>query len=309
MVRQSFFVLMIAVSILSSQETFDLTPSSGTIGVSFGRIPETDLASRAGSFESRWLGIDASVPIHRSLTIGDGEGSLQQFTIKGSLRRNTTEFTLLTGTRTISSGWLGGSWISVGASKEFTLFSGSVGYAGEADPGGTKILRFQLLALGTLRISDPLMMMYGASYSAMFGRDLLLPLLGLRWKMGNDWSSSILLPAALSVHYRAGNTVSFTLALSAEGEKIQTENRGDFTGADRSLQWRTAGLLTKLRTRISLSDAFGLTVDLGSLSKRNFSLYSGNDLILKEELMRSRYVSFALRYRFDLYSDDELSIE
>lgn len=169
---------MIAAPFLSSQESVDLTPSSGTIGISFGRIPETDLTSRTGTYESRWFGINASVPIHRSISVGDGEGSLQQFSIKGFLRRNTTEFTLLSGTRTISSGWLGGSWFTVGASKEFYLLSASAGYIGESDPGGTRTLRLRFLALGTLRLSDPLLMMYGASYSALFGRDLLLPLLG-----------------------------------------------------------------------------------------------------------------------------------
>ena len=305
MIKHIVFILFFSVSFLSSQETFNIAPSSGTVGISVGRIPETDLTTRTGTFESRWFGISAAVPVSRSITLQNGEGSLQQFTLTGSLRRNTTEFSLLSGTRTISSGWFGGSWFTVGTSKEFTLLSGSIGYTGESDPGGARTLRLRLLALGTLRLSDPLMMMYGATYSALFGRDLLLPLLGIRWKIADDWSSSFLLPAALSVRYRAGSSVSFTLSVSAAGDRFQTANRGDFSGAANSLQWRTTGIRSLLKTQISLSDAFGLTVDLGSLSKRNISLYSGTDMILKEPLKASRYVSLGLRYRFDTGSDDE----
>jgi hypothetical protein len=309
MLKQILFILFFSISFLSSQESFDITPSSGTVGISFGRIPETDLTTRTGMYESRWFGINASVPVHRSVTIGDGEESLQQFTINASLRRTRTEFTLLTGQRVISGGWLGGSWFTVGASKEFYLVSGSIGYTGETDLGGSRTLRLRFLGIGTVRLSDPLLMMYGASYSALFGKDLLLPLLGIRWKMGEDWSSSFLLPAALSVRYRAGSIVSLALSIAAAGDRVQTANQGDFPGAANSLQWRATGIKSMLRTNITLSDAFGLTVDLGSLSKRNISLYSGTDLILKEQLMPSRYVSLGLRYRFDTGGDDEISIE
>ena len=309
MIKQILFILFFSVSFLSSQETFDITPSSGTVGITFGRIPETDLMSRSGSYESRWFGINASVPLSRSISITESEGILQQFTLNGSLRRNTTEFSLLSGTRMISSGWLGGSWFIVTSSKELYLISGSIGYIGETDPGGTKTPRLRLLALGTLRLSDPLRMMYGATYSALLGRDLLLPLLGIRWKIADDWSSSLLLPASLSVRYRASSTVSISLSFSAAGEKIQTANRGDYPGATSSLQWRTAGVRSMLKTHITLSDAFSLTVDLGSISKRNVSLYSGTDLILKEQLMSSRYFSLGLRYKFDTGSDDDLVLE
>ncbi len=307
--RQICFLLLTVVPFLSSQEIFDITPGSGTVGIAFGRIPETDLMSRSGSYESRWFGINASVPLSRSISITEGEGTLQQFTLNGSLRRNTTEFSLLSGTRMISSGWLGGSWFIVTASKEFYLISGSIGYIGETDPGGTKTPRLRLLALGTLRLSDPLRMMYGATYSALLGRDLLIPLLGIRWKIADDWSSSLLLPASLSVRYRAASTVSISLSFSAAGEKIQTANRGDYPGAASSLQWRTAGVRSMLRTHVALSDAFGLTVDLGSISKRNISLYSGTDMILKEQLMSSRYFSLGLRYKFDTGGDDDLALE
>lgn len=308
MIRPVIVILLIAVPFLSAQETFDITPSGGTIGISFGRIPETDLTTRTGTYESRWFGINANVPVHRSVTIGDGEGSLQQFSVTGSLRKNTTEFSLLSGKRAITSGWLGGSWFTVGASKEFYLISGSIGYTGESEPGSSKTLRLRFLGLGTVRLSDPLLMMYGASYSALFGRDLLLPLLGIRWKMGEDWSSSFLLPAALSLRYRAGSSVSFTLSFAAAGDRVQTANRGDFPGAANSLQWRATGIRSMLRTTIALSDAFGMIVDLGSISKRNLSLLSGSDVILKEQLDPSRYVSIGIRYRFASDDNDTESL-
>jgi hypothetical protein len=122
--RQICFLLLTVVPFLSSQEIFDITPGSGTVGIAFGRIPETDLMSRSGSYESRWFGINASVPLSRSISITEGEGTLQQFTLNGSLRRNTTEFSLLSGTRMISSGWLGGSWFIVTASKGVLSYFG-----------------------------------------------------------------------------------------------------------------------------------------------------------------------------------------
>ncbi|MFZ4620572.1 MAG: hypothetical protein ACOYNS_08435 [Bacteroidota bacterium] len=290
---------LIVVSLLSAQETFDSTPSGGMIGISVGRIPETELTARTGTYESRWGSIHASVPVHRSITLGEGDGTFQQFTLTGSLRRNTTYFTLLSGERVISSGWLGGSWTSIGSSKNLYRLSASIGYTGETDPGGSKTVRLRFLGLGTVHLSDPLLMIYGASFSALFGRDLLMPIVGLRWKINEEWSSSILLPMALNVRYRAGSSVTFALSVSASGDRVQTANRGDFPGAAGSLLWRITGIRSLLRTHIALADAFGLTVDLGAVSKRNLSLVSGSDVILKEQLDASRYVSLGLQYRFD----------
>ena len=309
MIMRILIVFLIIVPFLSAQETFDIHPSGGTVGISVGRIPETELTAGTGTYESRWGSIHASVPVHRSITIGEGGGTFQQFTLTGSLRRNTTDFTLLSGERVISSGWLGGSWTSVGSSKNLYHISASVGYSGENDPGGSKTLRLRFLGLGTVHLSDPLLMIYGASFSALFGRDLLMPLLGIRWKINEDWSSSLLLPAAFSIRYRAGSSIVFRLSVSAAGDKVQTANRGDFPGAAGSLQWRTTGIRSVLRTNVKLSDAFGLTVDLGAVSKRNLSLLSGADVIRREQLGPSRYVALGLQYHFGLDENSEPSFE
>ncbi len=307
MTLRTLILFLIVVPLLSAQEMFDSTPLGGMIGISFGRIPETELTTGTGTFESRWGSIHASIPVHRTLPWGNG--TFQQFTLTGSLIKNTTNFTLLSGERVISSGWLGGSWTSIGSSKNLYLLSASVGYSGETDPGGTKTLRFRFLGFGTMPLSNPLVMIYGASYSALFGKDLLMPLLGIQWKINEEWSSSLLLPAAFSIRYRAGSSIAFRLSISAAGDRVQTANRGDFPGAAGSLQWRTTGLRSVLRTNISLSDIFGLTVDLGAVSKRNLSLLSGTVVIRKEQLEPSRYISLGLQYHFDLDENSGRSLE
>ncbi len=299
-------VVLIASSCLA-QETFDMNPRDGMVGISFGRIPKTDFTAKTGSYESRWSGINASLPVYRSINSAIEERSFQQISLTGSLRRNTTEFSLLSDPRVITTGWLGGSWLYIGEQKNFYLFSASIGFAEDRLIAGSPRMRVQLMTLGSYHLSDPLLIMYGASYSALFGRDLLMPILGMRWKMGEDWAGAIMLPFSFSLRYRAGSGVSFLAALTAAGDNVRIANRGDYAGYADDLQLRITGAKVSLRTMVKLSEAFGLNIVFGSITKRAMSIVSGSIVISTERLDASRFFSLGIRYRFS--AGDNIPIE
>ncbi|MCX6138075.1 MAG: DUF6268 family outer membrane beta-barrel protein [Ignavibacteriales bacterium] len=290
-------ILLITSSSLA-QESLDNSPLSGMIGVSFGRIPQTNFATDSGTYESRWSWINAVVPIYRSINLAEDERSFQQIALTGSLRRNTTELSIIAEPRIITTAWLGGSWSYIGESKNLYLISGSLGTSEDKLISGPPTIRFRLMAMGTYRLSDPLHLMYGVNYSALFGRDLLLPIVGLRWTINDDWSSTVILPFSFSLRYLAGKSVTLQANISAAGERMRIANNGDYAVSSNDLQLRTTGAKIAVRCAIKLSDAFGLNTEIGSISRRTLTILSGTTTLATKQLDASGYFSLGIQYRF-----------
>jgi hypothetical protein len=293
-----FCFFLFSCSFCFSQEAENNIPRGGMIGVSFGRIPQTDIATTGGTYESRWGGINAALPVYRSFNPLADERSFQQISLTGSLHRNTTDFSLLAEPRVITSGWLGGSWFYIGEAKNFYMVSGNIGFAEDKLIVGSAAVRLHLTALGSYHLSNPVLLMYGAAYSALFGRDLLMPLVGLRWRMGDDWSGAVMIPLSFMMRYKANDILSFQFALSAAGDHMRVANRNDFAGYSSTLQMRMTGIKIAIRSAVRLSDAIGLYVEIGSIAGRTVSILSGSTVVSKNRVDTSRFFSLGIGYRF-----------
>jgi len=275
------------------------------IGLSYGIIPQRDFDDHPGSFQSKWGGISAVIPVSRSLRMGDGGPSLQQFSLTASLRRNNTEVPTLTLERTVTTAALGASWVYLSGSKQLYTISGSVGIAEDKLIGASPELRFRLTALGSHRFSEAAMLLYGANYSAVFGRDLLLPILGMNFKMSSDWSGTVILPFSMSVRYAATKDIILKAGLSAMGERVRVKNHTDYADEPSVLQLRTTGAKASLTFIGKISNDFRMDVEAGALAHRNLELTSVNKTLLSASLNSSGFFSVGFRFFFSMTDEPE----
>jgi hypothetical protein len=298
--------IILIISVSYAQESFDPFPMHGSVGISAGRIRQTNFKSNIGSYQSQWTSLHTVVPVYHTVELTDEERSFQQISLTGSLRRNTTDLTLIREARIITTGSLGVSWFYIGESKNLYSISGTVGISEDKLLATSKELRFQATAFGSYHLSDPLNILYGLNYSALFGQDRLLPMLGVRWKLGDDWSTSIILPFSFSLRYRANSTIILRLAIRAAGERMRISNQNDFAVLSNDLQLRMTGVNNSLRCGIKLSDDFGMNIELGSITRRSIEILSGSSTLFTTNVNPARYLSVGVRYRFSTGFTTEL---
>lgn len=299
-------ILLVASSCFA-QETFENNVLGGMIGVSFGRIPQTNFVTNTGLYESRWGSLNASVPVYRTInTLNEGI-SFQQYSVTGTFRKNTTELSLFVDPRVITTGRIGASWIYFGESKNLYLLNGSLGVAEDKLLGGSPELRFTLTALSLYRLSDPFRLVYGVNYSSLFGRDLLLPILGMQWRLNDDWSSTVILPFSLAIRYKAGSSVALKLAISTAGERTRIANQNNFAIPSSDLQLQITGIKTTIRCAVKLSEDFGMDIEFGSIARRSIKLVSGSSTLFSADINTTRYLSLGIRYTY--FSDEYSMLE
>lgn len=292
-------ILLVASSCLA-QEAIDNNPLNGMIRVSFGRIPQTNFITNSGAYESRWSGINAVIPVHRAMNASNEGFSFQQYSLTGTLRRNTTELSLFTEQRVITTGRIGISWIYIGESKNLYLINSSLGIAEDKLLGDSPEMRFTLTTLGLYRLSDPFRLIYGGNYSSLFGRDLLLPILGMQWQIHDEWSSTVILPFSLAIRYKPNSSVALKLGISAAGERARIANQGTVVLSSNDLQLQMTGVKIAVRCTVKLSEDFGMDAEFGSIARRSIKLMSGSSTLFSTDINTARYFSVGIRYSFSV---------
>jgi hypothetical protein len=273
------------------------------IGLSLAKVPERSFNDLSGTIRSEWGGINAVVPVFRSMTSTDAGISLSQFAITGSVRKNIIDLPLPTSEHDVTTALLGASWMLRTESKQIYSVSGSVGFTEDKLLSASRELRVKLTALGQYRISDPVKLIYGINYSAIYGRDLLLPLVGINWKPMEDWSGTLVLPFSLSVRYTAGSNAVLRFAVSASGERMNIANDGNFAGGPSVLQMRIRGAKISLSFLGKISDDVHVNIEAGGLSQRNLEILASDATLLSARVKATGYVSAGFRFYFSL-SDD-----
>ena len=303
-----FFCLLLACSsTASAQESFEVTPSRGLVTLSFGNTPRSNVDNLPGILGSQWGGINAVVPVFRSFSAEAEGGSLNQLALTGSVRKNTMELPLTTSQRTISSLSLGASCTMLSGSRQVYSVSGGIGITEDRLITGSPEARFRLTALGSYRFSEPVLLLYGANFSALFGRDLLLPIIGVNWKMDTEWTGSLILPFSLSVRYAPRRDLIVKAAVRASGQRTRIANDNDYAEAPYALQMRTTGIKGSLFFLGKISNDFRMDGEAGVLAHRNLKITAGDATLFSSSVNSCGFISVGLRFYFSMTDEpDEL---
>lgn len=153
-------------------------------------------------------------------------------------------------------------------------------------------LSFQAAVIVNRHLSERFTIGLGAAYSTQFGSGIPLPLVRLEWNNGARWSASAILPASLEVWYKAGNRVDFGMQLTGDGDNYHFDPQGYLVERpELRYTMMTAGLVS----RIGLSSAFHLSVEIGVIGLHRFEFYAGDTEVISNDLEPSRYVRLGLQ--------------
>jgi hypothetical protein len=127
---------------------------------------------------------------------------------------------------------------------------------------GAPTVRPRVLALGTIRTSETLILLYGAGYTYDFGRGLPLPFLGLDWRFAPAWRLDMLLPVSAQVTWRAANDISLGGRAAITGDVFDYQPLGT-TGSDEARLLQIARFRLGVFARYALSSTSYLRLDVG----------------------------------------------
>ena len=104
----------------------------------------------------------------------------------------------------------------------------------DAAPGGPRARPYGLF-LGTARNSHGVMFTYGAAFTYLFGRGLLLPAFGVVWSPNPTWTISGFLPFSWRFSQKLNDKFRMNYLLYAAGQQYRFANDGNFAVSDSSV--------------------------------------------------------------------------
>ena len=94
------------------------------------------------------------------------------------------------------------------------------------------------------------------------------------------------------------SNITLRLAIRAAGERMRISNQNDYAVSSSDLQLRMTGVNNSLRCEIKLSDDFGMTIELGSITRRSIEIVSGSSTLFTTNVNPARYLSVGIHYHF-----------
>lgn len=251
-----------------------------------------------GEYGSRSAFVNANIPLG-GVHVSSGRVLASQWFLGASYQYSSPDVTFLSNDRTLMNGGLYASalWLSKG--HELYIASFGATFAEDDKTINNVQPRFFGTFLGTHRFTPKTTLLYGGSFSYVFGRGLPLPILGARWRLSDKWTLTGMLPFVIDARYRARDDIAIRIRLSPQGNQYRFSNQGEFPGQDDTLrlrinQPRLIGELEWKATR-----GFALIVQGGVTRARKFSILdTDNNDILAGTTASAGYARVAARFTF-----------
>ena len=140
---------------------------------------------------------------------------------------------------------------------------------------GTDDLRFACIAMAGYKWTPALTLSMGASYSRVFGSDLLFPVAGLVWNPDPEWRVSLVFPRP-GIWYAPDRRLRFSAWLMPAGSEWGITETMD--GTERKLNFLFKGWRTGTGVEIELAPHANLEISGGAALARRYELRdSAND--------------------------------
>jgi hypothetical protein len=231
--------LVVAAALLTAaparaQDEYEFKLLRPTVSLSAFAEPNADFKDADGQFRASSFTVGANIPlggVHLHTT-GDLLAHQILLTAVGSTGAQTLDSPPLDLTPRLYTGLLAGSVLF--GTRKANLYYASLGasFAEEdAAPGGPKARPYGLF-LGSARNSHGVMFTYGAAFTYLFGRGLLLPAFGVVWSPNPTWTISGFLPFSWRFSQKLNDRFRMNYLLYAAGQQYRFANDGNFPGQD-----------------------------------------------------------------------------
>lgn len=163
----------------------------------------------------------------------------------------------------------------------------------DADLTGSRAsaLRGAGLALGTLRLGEDVRALYGLVFGYGFGRGLLLPALGLRWRIAPSWTFGVLLPVELRLAWQTSAELSLAMIAAVSGDRVELANDDALSGSSEALAAGRRTLDVALSARLRASRRLVLELRAGVRSQGRIFADSGDRRVFDEAVAASGFAS------------------
>lgn len=232
---------VLCVSVVSvaraQEETIVLDLFRSRVDVGVDRVPdrsfEDGIADNPvpGGFASSTVSLSTILPLGGVHVRPDAKRVASQLFAGVMLQRSSTDilalprYTLYQGLVSVSNVWL---------SRGHELYFASAGasFAEDQETIGSLEPRFFGLFVGTHHLGADTSLLYGGSFTYVFGRALPLPIIGVRWKIDSEWTLTGMVPFVVDARYQARKNLVVGIRLAPRGNQYRCSNEGRFPGQD-----------------------------------------------------------------------------
>ena len=298
------FVLVIAGMIpLFADDVTELDIMRPAVKASADFIPKSRFGDHEVAMQSGELSL--SIPLTKAqLHQGESVYLFQPLlNIRGGVLHPDISF--FGGTHLVEQGGVSLSALWITASRNFYALTAGVNLSEEVRSASRIKPTPYAVFMGGCRIADSLILIYGAgiSYnSEMYRVNFpVFPLLGLRWKISETVSMSMILPFNVSVRIKAGTGFKITCYLNGMSKVFRMYNENDsiwFFGRNEIVTVKMSALTTGVKLDYHFDEHFFLSGNVGLLAGRKFSVWEGKDRIFQDNVKSSLYCKVSVGYQF-----------
>ena len=243
--KQKSILLAIGILLLTGSsfaQRMDLT--GGTVSVGRTETPDRALKDTSGSYGNHSLNIHVSLPLfgNREKLEGnktkDSHVKFYQTSIHAGYTTGTTDIGVINQQRNFYSGSAGLGGLFYNGQNNIIQADANLGFSADQQSFEAHDVapRFSGSFIIHHTSSPTLSLQYGAVFTYVYGRPMLLPVFGIRKKFsGSSWSVSGILPLNLQVTDRLNKNMGLSFFIRPSGDRFQIQNQNYFNSTATTL--------------------------------------------------------------------------
>ncbi len=248
-----------------------------------------------GTYDASALTLEATVPVIGESSRSEQSGSYLLLA-RSRFSAVTPQISFLSYSRTL---WISTVGLTGGirtSSGHLYLLSLNGGAAEDERVIGNPRLRPTGSLLGKYQLENTFAFIYGLSYSYVFGRGLLLPMLGAHCTVAQNLAMHVILPYSFELEYNELQDLRFELVARANGDQIHVKNDNGFLPQSPVVYLKNSQVEVALNVSIELGQRWWLCGEAGISRDRRFAVGTQNDNFVSGRIENAGYSSLAVKY-------------
>lgn len=270
-----------------------------SIGAGFSFVPRSNFSDGLNTFKltTRYMG--AAIPIYERIVPEGPDKGFVGILMHGSASVIVPQISFSAEQHRLTAVTLGMTATFLTSERNMYVLTLNGGFAEDRINLTETEFRLSGSGIGTWRAIEGTTILFGASYSYNFDRGVLLPILGVRGRIGEGWSYSVLFPVVLRVRYRYDREWIFAWVIRPSGNRFHASNEGMFPNAPETVDMRIFQIQAGMEAQYRVYRHVVVQGELGVLGGRRL-IWSSEDKNLKTaSIAGSGYLTLGVRFFLD----------
>lgn len=269
------------------------------ITAGFSASSVRDFRDVEGTFGTRSMTLGGTFPLYQIREGGDGALTSYFLLGRGQLSSLNEDISFLPAPHTVYKPHVGVTAGIATTNHHLYLLTVGVGFSEDQNTAGSPKLRATGSLLGKYQLDPSFAFIYGLSYSYVFNRGLLLPILGTHASLGDSFTLHLILPFSLGIDYREGKGLHFGFVVRASGDQIHIDESDYFGTQTLPLYMKIAQVQSGFGVAVLISERVWIQGEAGVLSGRQFAIGTVREDLVSSTVKNSGYSSLRLKFELD----------